>query len=272
MPQKWLIAPGETQTLELERAAKLKISLISGQVDVIAHDEPGVRVEVRGVTVKDLRIEHDGVQLDIDHPQLAWDNFLHVFRGFGSDGARAEVSVAVPRDVALTLGVVNASVLVSGLQADARLNTVSGDIIVDTHSGDVYVNAVNGDIQLQGLEGALVANSISGEVAVTGDLRKVTIDTVSGAILVDAASPVDTINLNTVSGNSTVRLPESLAAKFAVRTLSGRVTIDGEDRGGSRPTNYNGSTGELAGTFVDLRSNSVSGDLTVLRRSAEAAS
>ncbi len=270
MTEKWLIAPGETRVIDIERAARLKIGLIGGQVDVIAHDQPGIRIEVQGVTVKDLRIEHDGTQLEIDHPQLGWDNFLEVFRNFGSGGPRAEVSVAVPRDVALTLGVVSASALVSGLTADARLNTVSGDIIVDTHVGDLTVNAVSGDVQVQGLDGVFSANSVSGDVAVTGTPRKVTIDTVSGSMVVDSASLVETVTLNTVAGGATVRLPEELAAKYAVRTMNGRLTIDGVDRGSSGPSSYTGSTGELAGTFADVRFHSVSGDLTVLRRDVDA--
>lgn len=270
MTEKWLIAPGETRVIEVARAERLKVGLVGGQVDVIAHDEPGIRIEVQGVTVKDLRIEHDGTTLEIDHPQLSWDNFLEVFRNFGSGGPRAEVSVAVPRDVALTLGVVSASALVSGLATDAKLNTVSGDIIVDTHTGDLAVNAVSGDLQVQGLDGAFSANSVSGDVAVTGTPGKVTIDTVSGGMVVDSSAPVDTIALNTVAGGATVRLPESLAAKYSVRTMNGRLTIDGVDRGSSGPATYNGSTGELAGTFVDVRFNSVSGDLTVLRRAGAA--
>ena len=142
--EKWLIHPGETRVIDLDDVRTLKIGLVGGQVDVVAHDEPGVRIEVYGVTVKDLRIEATGDLVEIDHPQLRWDNFLEAFRNFGSGGPKAEVSVAVPRSVALNLGVVNASALVSGLEAGARLNTVSGDIIVDGLSGDVTVNAVSG--------------------------------------------------------------------------------------------------------------------------------
>ena len=75
--------------------------------------------------------------------------------------------------------------------------------------------------------------------------------------------------MNTVSGNGTVRLDEALPSNFAVRSVSGRVQIDGVVRSGlgSGPTtNYNGSSGQLSGSFVDVRANSVSGDVTVLRR------
>lgn len=266
MTEKWLIAPGEERVIDIAQATRLKVGLVGGQVDVIAHDDPGIRIEVSGVTVKDLRIESDGTQIEIDHPQLGWDNFLEVFRNFGSGGPKAEVSIAVPRSIALNLGVVSAGALVSGLANDARLNTVSGDVIVDTHTGDLTLNSVSGDVQVRGLTGAANANSVSGDVALTGSVRKATVDTVSGSIWVDAAGAVNTINLNTVSGNSTIRLEETLPANYVVRSMSGKVTVDGIDRGTSGPTSFTGSTGELAGSFVDVRSNSVSGDTTVLRR------
>ena len=269
--QKWIVHPDETRVIDIDDIRKLKVSMVGGQIDIVAHDEPGVRIEVHAVTGKDLRIEATGDTVEIDHPQLRWDNFLQVFRNFGSVGPKAEVSVAVPRGTDLTLGVVSASALISGLAADARVNTVSGDIIVDGISGDVSANAVSGDVQIRELDGALSANSVSGGVAATGTLRKATIDTVSGSMLVDSTGPVQSISLHTVGGDATVRLDEDLAANYQVRSVSGRVLIDGIVRSGqgSGPlTSFSGSTGELSGTFVDVRTNSVSGDLTVLRRPA----
>ncbi len=266
MTEKWLIAPGEERVIDIDTATRLKVSLVGGQVDVIAHDEPGIRIEVHGVTIKDLRVESNGGQVEIDHPQLGWDNFLEVFRNFGSGGPKAEMSIAVPRAIALNLGVVSAGALVSGIRNDARLNTVSGDIIVDTLIGDLTVNSVSGDVQVRGLTGTVTANSVSGDIAVTGAVRRAVVDTVSGSILVDAAGDVNSINLNTVAGASTIRLDESLAANYVVRSLSGRLLIDGVERSSSGPSNYSGSAGELAGRFVDVKANSVSGGITVLRR------
>ena len=264
--EKWIVHPGETRVIDLESVRELKIGLVGGQIDVIAHDEPSARIEVHGVTVKDLRIEMNDGRLEIDHPQLRWDNFLEVFRNFGAGGPTAEVSVAVPRAVALTLGVVSASALVSGLRTDAKLNTVSGDIIVDGLVGDVNANAVSGDVQVRELEGSLSANSVSGDVTVTGAVTKASIDTVSGAMLVDSTGPVQSIALNSVNGAATIRLDRGLPANYVSRSVSGRVQIDGHVRSGSGPTNFTGSTGALAGQFVDVRANTVSGEITVLRR------
>jgi hypothetical protein len=267
--EKWIIHPGETRVIDIETVRKLKVGLVGGQIDVIGHDEPGARIEVHGVTIKDLRIEVTGDVVEIDHPQLRWDNFLEVFRNFGAGGPKAEISVAVPREVALTLGVVSASALVSGIRHDTRLNTVSGDIIVDGITGDLTVNAVSGDVQIRELVGSLSANSVSGDVAATGSLRKATIDTVSGAMLVDSTGEAHQVALNTVSGNATVRLDDGRPANYVVRSVSGRVQVDGVVRSGlgtGPTTNFTGSVGELSGSFVDVRANSVSGDVTVLRR------
>lgn len=267
--EKWIIHPGETRVIDLETVRKLKVGLVGGQIDVVAHDEPGARIEVHAVTTKDLRIEVTGDVVEIDHPQLRWDNFLEVFRNFGSGGPKAEISVAVPREVALNLGVVSASALVSGLTTDARVNTVSGDIIVDGLTGDLTANAVSGDVQIRQLVGALSANSVSGDVAATGHLRKASVDTVSGSVLVDSAGVLESAGVNTVSGNITARLDDGLAANYVMRSVSGRVQVDGVTRSGAGPTSWTGSVGELSGTFADVRLHSVSGDLTVLRRQAE---
>jgi len=266
--EKWLIHPGENRVIDVEGVLSLKIGLVGGQIDVIAHDEPNVRVEVRGVTVKDLRVEFSGGQLEIDHPQLRWDNFLEVFRNFGAGGPRAEISVAAPRDVALTLGVVSASALVAGLGRDATVNTVSGDVLVDGHTGELRVNAVSGDVQVRDLEGAFDAHTVSGDVMVAGRVTKAGVDSVSGATFVDAEGPIGSVSLNGVSGPATFRFDADHPANYVLRTASGRIVVDGVPRGSSGPSNVTGSTGELSGAFVDVRANTVAGDITILRRDA----
>ncbi|WP_404445243.1 DUF4097 domain-containing protein [Microbacterium marinum] len=270
--EKWLVQPGETRVIDLDGIRRLKIGLVGGQVDVVAHDEPGVRIEVHSVSTKELRIEATDGSVEIDHAQLRWDNFLEVFRNFGSGGPQAEISVAVPRAIALTLGVVSASALVAGIESDAKLNTVSGDIIVDGLTGDITVNTVSGDVQVRSLTGTLGANSVSGEITATGTIRTASVDTVSGAALIDSTGPAQSIGFNTVGGNVTIRLDQDVATKYALRSVSGKLRVDGVERSESGiGTSYSGTVGELSGSFADVRANTVSGDVTVLRRTPVAA-
>jgi len=266
--EKWLIQPGDTRVIDLEGIRRLKVGLVGGQVDIVAHDEPGVRIEVHAVTGKELRIEADAGTMEIDHAQLRWDNFLNSFRNFGVGGPKAEVSIAVPRDIALTLGVVSASALISGLAAGAKLNTVSGDMIIDGVSGDVTVNAVSGDVQVRELVGTLNANSVSGDVTATGHIRTASVDTASGAVLVDTTGPTDRLSFNTVAGAVTARLDDGLSTKYALHTLSGKLTVDGAQRSAGIGASWDGTHGALDGAFADVRANTVAGDITVIRRPA----
>ena len=112
------------------------------------------------------------------------------------------------------------------------------------------------------LVGTLGANTVSGEVAATGHITKASVDSVSGNVVIDTTGPVSTISTNTVSGNTTLRLDEGLPANYTMRSLTGRVLVDGVVRSSSGPTNHVGSSGELSGMFVDIRTNGVSGDVT----------
>lgn len=264
--EKWVIHPGETRTIDVDGVRRLKVGLIGGQVDIIGHDEPHARIEVHGVTIKDLRVELDGDELEIDHPQLRWDNFLEVFRNFGAGGPRAEISVAVPRAVALTLGVVSAGALVAGLERPARINTVSGDVLVDGLRGDLGVNAVSGDVQAREMTGAFSANTVSGDVAVSGALTRVDVDSVSGSTFVDAHGPVERVSAKGVSGTVTLRLDAGYPANYVARSASGRIRVDGVAYTSSGPATYTASVGELSSRFVDVRVNTVAGDITVVRR------
>ncbi|MGG7466081.1 DUF4097 family beta strand repeat-containing protein [Plantibacter sp. YIM 135347] len=264
--EKWVIAPGETRVIDIDLVRKLKVGLIGGQIDIIGHDEPGARIEVNGVTGKDLKISINGDQAEIDHPQLRWDNFIEVFKNFGSNRATAEVSVLVPRDVALNIGVVTASGLVSGITADTKVNTVSGDLVIDDVTGDLDVNSVNGEITVQNHNGRINAHSVSGDVTASGRISKAAVDGVASHILLDVQGPCDSLELNSVSGSITVRLDEELPARFTTNTVSGTLTIDGSLIKGVHGKGYTAHTGTLAGQFVEVRANTVSGGITVLRR------
>ncbi|MGI6879819.1 DUF4097 family beta strand repeat-containing protein [Microbacterium sp. gxy059] len=259
--EKWIIHPGEARVIDVADIARLKVGLAAGQVDIIGHDDDHVRVEVHEVAVKDLRIDISGDELEIDHPQVRWDNFLTAFRNFGSSGPRAEISIAVPRETRLTLGVVSAGALVAGLEADATINTVSGDVLVDGLVGSLSTHGVSGDVQVRGLRGPFSSDMVSGDVAVSGEVVRTDVNTVSGAVFIDATGPLQKAALNTVSGAATLRLDRGYPANYAIRTVGGRVHIDGVAHGSS----YTGSAGELSGMFADVRINTVGGAITVLR-------
>ncbi|GAB3399370.1 hypothetical protein GCM10027515_05630 [Schumannella luteola] len=264
--EKWLV--DGPKTIDIERVRSLKVGLIGGQVDVVAHDEPGARVEVHSVDGRPLKITIDGDRLEIDHPQLGWDNFLDVFRSF-HERDRADVSVAVPRDIALKLGVVNATALVSGVRSDASLSTVNGDLVVDGVEGDTTINSVNGEVSVRDHRGRVDAKTVNGDVTVSGELARFTADSVGADVYVDAAGIPDQLRVNTVSGSVAARLDAGVPAQYTINTVSGRIQLDDAEITGVRGR-YQGRFGELERHWVDVKVNTVSGAIDVLHRADDA--
>jgi DUF4097 and DUF4098 domain-containing protein YvlB len=263
--EKWVIAPGESRVIDLELVRKLKVSLIGGKVDVIAHDEPGARVEISNVTGKELKVEIDGDVLDVDHPQLRWDNFIDAFKGFiGS--AKADVSILAPRHVAMKLGMVSGDALVAGFGNDARLSTVSGDLVVDSHEGDVELSSVSGEVSAGNHTGRITAHTVSGDIVATGDIVAFNADTVAGNMIVDAYSTPDRIDTNSVSGDLTVRFEPGSGARYRINTVGGTVLLDDVTIKGVLGKGFERVVGELAGRWLELGANSVSGNISIMRR------
>jgi hypothetical protein len=258
--EKWMI-DGE-KTIDIETVRNLKVALIGGQVDVIGHDEPGARVEVHSVDGKPLKVTLDGDTLEIDHPQLNWDNFIDVFKSFRGS-ARADVSIMVPRDVALKFGVVSAKGLISGLTKSAKISTVSGDVVVDDVAADLELNAVSGEIAVRGHRGDIVSHTVSGDVTVSGEIRRFRSDAVSGEVYLDVTGVPDEVRVKSVSGNITVRLAAGVAAQYKVNTIAGRLQLDDSEIRGIRGQ-YTGKFGELDGHWLDFSASTVSGNIAVL--------
>jgi DUF4097 and DUF4098 domain-containing protein YvlB len=259
--EKWLV--DGPKTIDIESARTLKVGLIGGQIDIVAHDEPGVRVEVHSVSGKDLKVSIDGDTVEIDHPQLGWDNWLDVFKSW-TGRAKADVSVMVPRDIRVKLGVVSASALLSGVNEDATLSTVSGDLVIDSVSGDLILNSVSGEITVRNHYGRIGANSVSGDITAAGTLHRFAADSVSGAIMIDTADIPDEIRVNTVSGAVTVRIGADVPASYTLNTVGGKLQIGDQSITGIKGR-YTGKWGELDKRWTDLRVNTVGGDVSVLR-------
>ena len=259
--EKWLI-DGE-KVIDLDGVRKLKVGLVAGQVNIIGHDEPGARVEVHSVRGRELKVTIDGDTLEIDHPQILWDNFVEVFKSFTDSRAKADISITVPREVALKFGVVSASGLISGLVGNATISTVSGDLVIDNVTGDLQLNAVNGEIAVRNHHGAITAHGVTGDITLAGDIRTLAADTVSGDVFADIAGIPDEVRVNTVSGNITMRLAADVPAQYKINTVSGRLQLDDASVSGVRGS-YTGKFGALDKRWVEFRANTVSGNISVL--------
>ena len=269
MQEQWRIE--SPQSFDLEGVRRLEVRMVAGSVDVVGRTEDaeagGAQVEVTEVDGTLVVTLEDGI-LTVQHERLTWGGLLD---WVGNRKARAVVSISVPADCPVELGVVSADAVVSGISADrTAVKSVSGDITLDGVRSDISAQTVSGDLETRQLAGSLRFSTVSGDLTVVdGASEIVTAETVSGDVTLDVQLGTGgRIDVSSVSGNVTVRVPESTGMRVEVRTMSGSLdsAFDGlssERKPGS--SKLRGQVGTGAGQFT---AKTVSGDVTLLRRAS----
>jgi hypothetical protein len=270
MPTESWVVDGPT-TLELADVRTLRIGLVAGRADVVAHDGTGVRLEVHSVSGRPLEVTVRDGELRIGYAYTlgGWDGFLETLRNFrGKDSA--DLHVAVPAHLPVRLGSVSAEGLLAGVQEDASVSTVSGSMVTDGTRGSLSVKTVSGDVAVRSHTGNLSLTSVSGELTGSGELTVVQATTVSGDLALDTSASTSSVTISSVSGDVSLRLPAGKGLQIGAQSVSGRLVVDGQEYKGSTPGHRT----------VDLRTgdgschvtaSTVSGDMTVLRGDAPAA-
>lgn len=260
--ESWVLAG--PQVIDVEQVRSLRVQMVGGRVDVVAHDEPGVRLTVHAVSGRPVEVVLDEGELRVGYANTldGWEAFVARLRGLASSD-EAQVQLAVPRALAARVGTVSAEVLVGGVQQDVTVSTVSGSVVVDGTRGQLSAKSVSGDVVVREHAGSLTLNTVSGEASASGDLTIVHVNAVSGQVTLDASGTPSSVTVTGVSGDVTLRLPAEVPVRVTARSVSGRLVIDGQEYGGTTPGSR---TVDLGGGGCALSATTVSGHVTVLRR------
>ncbi|QTE30301.1 DUF4097 family beta strand repeat-containing protein [Pengzhenrongella sicca] len=270
--ESWVVTG--PQIIEIDDVAGVRVGLVRGRADVVAHDGPGVRIEVHAVDGRPLEVSLADGELRVGYAFTLrnWEGFLDTVRNV-RDRDTADVHIAVPRQVSVKLGTMSAEGLLTGVRAGASVSTVSGSIVTDGTAGLLMVNTVSGDVAIRAHTGDLRLNSVSGELTASGDLGRVSANTVSAPVTLDLTGVQGAVNASTVAGDVTVRLPAERGVTVSARSVSGRVVIDGHEHKGKGQgpgqVSVELQTGDGA---CAITAKTVSGHLTVLRGVADHAS
>ncbi|WP_282852142.1 DUF4097 family beta strand repeat-containing protein [Gulosibacter sediminis] len=251
------------ESIDVGLVRRVRASLMGGSVNVVAHDDASCRVEVDGLTGRDLKVELDGDTLTIDHPQLDWQQFGTSVRTL-VDGPSAEVYVLVPRRCDVNVKATSAEVLVAGVEGEVSISTVSGEQFADQTGGTLALSSVSGNVTAREHAGRVDAKTTTGDITVSGTLLEYTGNTVSGSAVVDLLDAgTRQFTHNTVSGRATVRLAAGTNPSYNIQTVTATTHI-GDDTidplHGRRHREQ--ATGD--GDSLFLRLNSVAGSITVV--------
>jgi hypothetical protein len=239
-------------SLDLDDVTALRVRLIAGDIAVIATDERPSLI-VSDLSGRPLRVGHFGGTLTVsyDDERLTWDRLLDWLMPPTRDSA--SVTITVPANCPVQLGVVSASAVVCGVNAGASVKGVSGGITLDGVTGDVAAETVSGALEARDIDGAVRFSSVSGDLTLAGGkLSLLEARNISGQVTADVSlASGGAVQVTTVSGDVTLRLPADSDAAIRVGSASGKVRNDF------------GNVGRGSG---HVSANSLSGTVTLLRR------
>lgn len=248
---------------DVEGVARLRVQLVAGSVRVVAHDAPGVLVDVAEIDGNPLELTVEGDRLTVGYPFLGWDGWVKRLRSYRSTDT-ARLTVHVPRTTAVTVATALADVSVVDVAEDLSLTTASGRLHVSGCRGAVSLRTASGAVDVTGHDGPVRVSTAAGRTTLTGDLPRVEVTTVTGAVDVATSARTSMVDLSTVSGASKVSLPTGTGVSLTARTVAGAVRVDGVDR---RSPGLGATTVEerTENGICFLSSRSVSGNLDVGR-------
>jgi len=159
------------------------------------------------------------------------------------------------------------------IAGEANVNAASGDVQISSVGGDARVNTASGDVQIRSIAGEAKINSASGDVILRDVRGELSVNSASGDVLVREAGSA--VGINTASGDQEVG--SVVSGKVTLKSASGDLKV-GIREGTSLWVDARSRSGEVRselpvsdlppdgnGPSVELRANTMSGDITVAR-------
>jgi hypothetical protein len=261
MPSWTVDAP---RRLDFDDVTALKVRLMAGSVAVLASDDRPSMV-ITELTGRPLQVTQEGGELTISYESLSWEGLLGFLKPRHDSVA---VTITVPADCPIQLGVLSASAIVSGLRSGAAVKGMSGDVTLDGVAGNVDAETMSGEIAARDIDGEVRFKSMSGGLVLAdGWLDRLEANTMSGQIAADVTLRAEgAVRVSTMSGDVTLRLPEGSDARVRLQSTSGAVRSEFETlRAAKAPASHTVSGNVGAGTGR-VSVSSMSGSVTLLRR------
>lgn len=280
---RWTVAA--PMALDFDEVTELNVRLIGGTVAVLASgDQPGLAVtELSG---RPLQVSHEDGTLTISYESLTWEGLLGLLKPEFAAASQmtpvdlegllgllkprkdsATVTISVPADCPVQLGVLSASAVVAGLRAGAAIRGMSGDITLDGVAGDVFAETMSGEVAGCDLDGQVHFKSMSGGLTLAGgSVDSLTVNTMSGQVTADVAlSSEGSVQVSTMSGEVTLRLPADSDARIHLHSASGPVRTEFETLRTVKEPVSNTVSGNVGAGSGHVSVTTMSGAVTLLR-------
>ena len=229
----------ESGSFDTDSIQELSIDWAAGLVELQSGSGEELRYTVSGSTSVPTVFRQEGGKLTIQYS--ASDHLL-----FGV-GERKNLTVTIPD------GWIGEKVSITSVSAPVQLDGMeANELDIETVSGGIHaVNLRLGEADLQ---------TVSGEISFTGAARDLKTETISGTCTAEITEVPQSIQMDSVSGNLNVTLPEAAGFQLNWDTVSGKIQAD-QALTMEKEGQYRSGNGKC-----QIRAETVSGNLRFLAK------
>lgn len=144
-----------------------------------------------------------------------------------AEGGTLKIEIKYPKDT-FHFGMITEELfldiyLPKGFNGSISVNTVSGNLeIKDKNTESFKYTSVSGDLKASGIMSSeFSVNTVSGDQFILGITGDTSIESVSGDIMLEETTLKKDININTVSGDTIIIIPEDSNFNLEYKTISG---------------------------------------------------
>lgn len=216
---------------DVQGIRNIRLDFVSENIDVVVTNEPKIRLEQ---TCGSELSKEDMMRCTVSGDTLVAESGLKdkfVFFSF-MDYGEINVTLYVPAayennlDLYTVSGTIDAQdVKVSELNASNTSGSIS---VKGCESNKLYMNSVSGEVLVEdGSFETVTANTVSGEIQMEAQrINDFEADSTSGAISLSLSEMPARIEIDTVSGSATIKLPENDGFTLEYDTVSGGMDND----------------------------------------------
>jgi DUF4097 and DUF4098 domain-containing protein YvlB len=222
-----------TYTLPLQAGGYLSLENINGDVKIEGWKKNEVRIDaVKKGKSKDL----DRIKITISVDKYDHKDWVHVateYETFSMNSGSVDYKIKVPSSALLEeIELINGNLIIIGVTGYLSLSTVNGSVTATGMTGDVWIEAVNGNLDLS----------------------------------FDKMDKGQSVDLESVNGAITLKLPAKSNAHVDAETVNGNITNDFKltvDKGQWVGSSMDGRLGS-GGARISIET--VNGDIGIKKR------
>ena len=254
---------------------ELELKLAAGSIELATTDAAETVVELERLDGAELepdeaRIEHRHASEGADRVVVAVERRTRLF----GTSRQYRLRVYAPHGAAADVATASADVHGHGRFGSVAVRAASADVAFETVAGALTAKTASGDVSVELVEGPATVQTASGDVRLGRTVADVSVRSASGDVAVDEAD--GGVNVATASGD--VRVASVAHGVVEIQSASGDLTV-GVARGASVWVDARSTSGDLVseleldeqapgdgdGPLVELRLNSLSGDIRLVR-------